>query len=166
MISNFDAVIFDLDGVITDTASVHCKAWKQTFDGVLKHHSGIEKTKHVPFDEEKDYLEFVDGKPRYDGVSSFLESRGIEIPYGETTDDGEQFTICGIGNRKNKIFNDILGEQGAHVFESTVEFIKELLQYDIKVAVASSSKNCMPILKKASLDHLFPFVLMELFRDS
>lgn len=156
MITNFDAVIFDLDGVITDTASVHCKAWKQTFDGVLKHHSGIEKTKYVPFDEEKDYLEFVDGKPRYDGVSSFLESRGIELPYGETSDDGEQFTICGIGNRKNKIFNDILGEQGAHVFESTVEFIKELLQYDIKVAVASSSKNCMPILKKAGLDHLFP----------
>ncbi len=155
MIANFDAVIFDLDGVITDTASIHCIAWKQTFDGVLKFHSKNNNEKYVPFDIEKDYLAYVDGKPRYDGVQSFFDSRGIEFPYGETTDDGDQFTVCGIGNRKNKYFNEILGEKGAKVFDSTVDFIKILIENDIKVGVASSSKNCMPILKKAGLEHLF-----------
>lgn len=155
MITNFDAVIFDLDGVITDTASIHCVAWKQTFDGVLKHHSKTNNKKFVPFDQSNDYLEFVDGKPRYDGVLSFLESRKIEFPYGDTNDDGNLLTICGIGNRKNLIFNDLLLEKGAQVFDSTIDFIKILIENDIKIGVASSSKNCMPILKKAGLDNLF-----------
>ncbi|MDD3741583.1 MAG: beta-phosphoglucomutase family hydrolase [Bacteroidales bacterium] len=155
MIANFDAVIFDLDGVITDTASIHCIAWKQTFDGVLKHHSKINNTKYISFDIEKDYFEYVDGKPRYDGVLSFLNSRGIEFPYGEISDSGDMFTICGIGNRKNQIFNDLLQSKGAEVFESTVTLIKQLIENDIKLAVASSSRNCMPILKKANLDKLF-----------
>jgi beta-phosphoglucomutase family hydrolase len=155
MIANFDAVIFDLDGVITDTASIHCVAWKQTFDGVLKHFSKNNNTKYIPFDLESDYLAYVDGKPRYDGVQSFFESRGIEFPYGENTDDGNQLTICGIGNRKNEYFNELLREKGAHVFQSTVDFIHKLIENDIKVGVASSSKNCMPILKKAGIDNLF-----------
>jgi beta-phosphoglucomutase family hydrolase len=155
MILNFDAVIFDLDGVITDTASIHSIAWKQTFDGVLKLHSKINNVEYIPFDIDKDYLCYVDGKPRYDGVKSFFESRNIYFPFGEITDSAENLTICGIGNRKNDTFNSILDEKGASVFESTVELIKTLIENDIKVGVASSSKNCMPILKKAKLDHLF-----------
>ncbi|HNQ67584.1 MAG TPA: beta-phosphoglucomutase family hydrolase [Bacteroidales bacterium] len=155
MIANFDAVIFDLDGVITDTASIHCIAWKQTFDGVLKHYSKLNNTKYISFDIDKDYFEYVDGKPRYDGVLSFLGSRGIEFPYGEISDSGDMFTICGIGNRKNEIFNDLLQTKGAEVFESTVTLIKKLIENDIKVGVASSSKNCKPILKKEGLDKLF-----------
>jgi len=151
MIANFDAVIFDLDGVITDTASVHCSAWKQTFDGVLKYHSKENNYKYVPFDLETDYLKYVDGKPRYDGVLSFFNSRNICFPYGEVSDSGELFTICGIGNRKNEIFNELLQKKGAVVFDTTVEFIKELIQNDIKLGVASSSKNCRAILKKAGL---------------
>lgn len=155
MFTNFDAVIFDLDGVITDTASIHCVAWKQTFDGVLKHHSNLYDKDYIPFDIENDYLKFVDGKPRYDGVQDFLESRNLIFPYGVTTDDSEMLTVCGIGNRKNETFNKILQEQGAQVFESTIELVNSLIENEIKVGVASSSRNCMPILKKAGIDHLF-----------
>lgn len=156
MALGFDAVIFDLDGVITDTASVHCSAWKQTFDEVLeKYYQEKNISDYKFFDPEKDYLLYVDGKPRYDGVQSFFESRGIEFPYGNLEDSPEELTICGIGNKKNVLFNKILQERGADVFESTVELIKQLKSQDIKIGVASSSKNCMAILKRAGLDHLF-----------
>lgn len=152
----FDAVIFDLDGVITDTASIHCQAWKETFDNVLVEYykkNNIEK--FDLFDSESDYRKYVDGKPRYDGVRSFLESRGINYPYGDVSDSPGILTICGIGNKKNELFNKILIERGADIFESTIELIKQLKSVDIKIGVASSSKNCMPILKRAGIDHLF-----------
>jgi beta-phosphoglucomutase family hydrolase len=155
MFLNFDAVIFDLDGVITDTASVHSRAWKQAFDGVLKHYSNLYDKKYITFDINRDYLKYVDGKPRYDGVESFFNSRNIIIPYGTPEDTSEMITICGIGNKKNEIFNNILEGEGAFVFESSINLINILLENDIKVAVASSSKNCIPILKSVKLDHLF-----------
>ena len=155
MIHDFEAVIFDLDGVITDTASIHSMAWKQTFDGVLKHHSNLYDKKYVAFDIKNDYLLYVDGKPRYDGVESFLNSRNIIFPYGCPEDKPEELTVCGIGNRKNELFNKLLDEKGAFVFESTIDFIKILIEHDIKIAVASSSKNCRSILKKAGLEHYF-----------
>ncbi len=155
MIHDFEAVIFDLDGVITDTASIHSMAWKQTFDGVLKHHSNLYDKKYIAFDIKNDYLLYVDGKPRYEGVESFLNSRNIIFPYGCPEDKPEQLTVCGIGNRKNELFNKLLDEKGAFVFETTVNFINTLIEHDIKIAVASSSKNCRHILKKAGLEHYF-----------
>lgn len=155
MIPNFDAVVFDLDGVITDTATIHSRAWKQTFDGVLKHYCNLYDKKYVAFDIENDYLKFVDGKPRYDGVESFLNSRKIILPYGNSEDTTDMWTVCGIGNKKNEIFNQILLDEGAYVFKSSLDLIHSLLENDIKVGVASSSKNCIPILKRAGIDNLF-----------
>ena len=155
MIQNFDAVIFDLDGVITDTAKIHSKAWKQTFDGVLKHYSKLYDKKYVTFDIQYDYLNYVDGKPRYDGVESFLNSRKIIVPYGNPKDSADVFSVCGIGNKKNEIFNKILKQEGAFIFKSTINLIQQLLENDIRVGVASSSKNCIPILEKAKIKDLF-----------
>ena len=152
---NFDGVIFDLDGVITKTALVHGSAWKRMFDNFLL---SREKNYGEPFKEfthSGDYLPYVDGKPRYKGVESFLESRGIDIPYGNPEDDAEMETVCGLGNSKNKLFNDALDSEGVEVYESTVKLIKELKNKGIRIGVASSSKNCKPVLESAGLLDLF-----------
>ena len=151
----FQSVIFDLDGVVTKTAKVHAHAWKKTFDEYL----GLrEKRDKEPFNEftyQYDYLNYVDGKPRYQGVNNFLESRGIHLPFGDPSDSTDKETICGIGNKKNKLFNELLQKEGAEVFESTIRLIKSLKENGIKIGVASSSKNCLPILKSVKLEHLF-----------
>ena len=152
---SFDAVIFDLDGVITRTAEVHAQAWKKIFDDYLRLR---EKRDGEPFREftlKADYLPYVDGKPRYNGVKSFLTSRGISIPMGDPTDSQDKETICGIGNRKNAVFRDIVENEGVAVYESTIDLIHELKKNDIRVGCASSSKNCELILKAAKIDHLF-----------
>ena len=147
----FDAVIFDLDGVITQTALVHSAAWKKMFDDYLKEREEKYGEPFIEFSHENDYLPFVDGKPRYKGVLSFLESRNINIPEGDPSDGSEMETICGIGNRKNIAFNAILEKDGVKVFDSTVELIHKLLQEGIHVGVASSSKNCKPVLEATGL---------------
>lgn len=148
---NFDAVIFDLDGVITKTAIVHGASWAKMFNDYLKYREEKHNEPFVEFTHEKDYLPYVDGKPRYKGVQSFLESRGINIPYGDPSDSPEKETVCGLGNRKNTTFNEILKRDGVQVYESTVALINELLEAGIKVGVASSSKNCKPVLETAGL---------------
>ncbi|MBK7028256.1 MAG: HAD hydrolase-like protein [Bacteroidales bacterium] len=148
---NFDAVIFDLDGVITQTALVHSRAWKKMFDEYLQER---EKKFGEPFSEfrsKEDYLPYVDGKPRYEGVKSFLLSRGIEIPFGTPDDKPESETVCGLGNRKNIAFNEVLDREGVKVYESTVKLIHELKAADIRIGVASSSKNCFAVLQAAGL---------------
>ncbi len=147
----FDAVIFDLDGVITDTASVHSTAWTEMFDNYLNYRSGKYGEQHRPFDHEKDYLPYVDGKPRYKGVESFLESRDIELPYGDPSDPPDKETICGLGNRKNQQFNEILRRDGVKMYDSTVALLHELGKHHIKIGVASSSKNCKLVLETAGL---------------
>ncbi len=149
----FDAVIFDLDGVITQTATVHSRAWKKMFDEYLK--ARAEKTGE-PFREftQEDYLAYVDGKPRYDGVKSFLESRGIQLPMGTPEDAPDKETICGLGNKKNEDFNEVLRNEGVEVYPSTVEFMKSLKEAGIHIGVASSSKNCEAVLKAAKLEYL------------
>ena len=151
----FDAVVFDLDGVITQTALVHAAAWKKMFDEYL---SSREKRFDEPFREfthAGDYLPYVDGKPRYKGVQSFLESRGIDIPFGDPSDDPEKETVCGLGNRKNIMFNKVLDEEGVEVYESSVEMLQGLKEAGVRIGVASSSKNCKPVLEKAGLLHFF-----------
>ena len=149
----FDAVIFDLDGVITKTATVHSHAWKKMFDDYLKLR---EKEHGEVFKEftQDDYLTFVDGKPRYDGVKSFLESRGINLPFGTPDDPAEMETVCGLGNKKNVAFNEVLSREGVEVYPSTVALMQALKEAGIRVGVASSSKNCELVLKAARLEHL------------
>ncbi len=151
---NFDAVIFDMDGVVTKTASVHSLAWKRMFDEYLRER---ETKYNEPFHEftRTDYLSFVDGRPRYDGVRAFLQSRGINIPLGIPEDDVEIETVCGLGDRKNDLFNKIVEEEGVEVYDSTTELVKELVKRGIKVGVATSSKNCELILKRAGIINLF-----------
>ncbi|MFQ5539100.1 MAG: HAD family hydrolase [Candidatus Binatia bacterium] len=152
---NFDAVIFDLDGVVTDTAKVHASAWKVLFDTYLRLRESRAKEPFSPFDKESDYLTYIDGKPRYEGIRSFLESRGIVIPYGQPSDGSDQETICGLGNKKNKLFTEILQRDGVEVFRSTLELIRELKSHGVKAAIVSSSKNCQAVLKIAGIEDLF-----------
>ncbi|MBN1340178.1 MAG: beta-phosphoglucomutase family hydrolase [Bacteroidales bacterium] len=155
----FDAVIFDLDGVITKTALVHSAAWKKMFDEYLLFREKKYGEKFIAFTHEHDYLTFVDGKPRYNGVKSFLESRGIEIPFGDPADDPSLETVCGLGNRKNRAFNEVLLKDGVEVYESTVSLIKLLKENGIRVGVASSSKNCTAVLEKAGLSYLIETIV-------
>ena len=152
---SFEAVIFDLDGVITKTAKVHSRAWKKMFDDYLKLREVKYGEKFIEFIHERDYLPFVDGKPRYEGVESFLVSRGINLDFGSPSDSRDTESVCGLGNRKNSNFNEILDKDGVEVFESTVEIIKELKKKNIKIGVASSSKNCKAVLEAAGLIDLF-----------
>ncbi len=151
----FSAVIFDLDGVVTKTANIHAHSWKSVFDQYLKLREQRDGEPFKEFTHNEDYLPFVDGKPRYKGVKSFLESRGINIPFGEASDSPDKETICGIGNKKNDLFRKFLMAEGAEVFTSTVDFINNLKRAGIRVGVASSSKNCKLILESAGLMDLF-----------
>lgn len=152
---NFDAVIFDLDGVITKTALVHSAAWKKMFDEFLKDWHLRKGEDFTEFSHESDYLPYVDGKPRYKGVESFLQSRGINLPFGNPDDSTEDETVCGLGNRKNLAFNEVLDSEGVEVYPSTVQLIHNLIAHKIHVGVASSSKNCKVVLEKAGLIDLF-----------
>jgi len=151
----FKSVIFDLDGVVTSTALVHAAAWKETFDEYLRLREKRDKEPFREFSRQDDYLPFVDGKPRYQGVKSFLESRGIHLDFGDPSDPPDRETICGIGNRKNIKFNQILKEKGAQVYPSTVELIKKLKAAGIRIGVASSSKNCKAVLEVCGIEDLF-----------
>jgi len=151
----FEAVIFDLDGVITKTAQLHNLAWEETFNKYLRYRENHYGESHRPFDYKEDYLKYIDGKPRYDGVAAFLKSKNINLPRGSAADSSQAETICGLGNRKNEIFRQIIKKQGVEVFPGTLSLIKSLRAEGIKLAVASSSKNCRLILEAAGLQELF-----------
>ena len=151
---SFEAVVFDLDGVVTQTAKTHAAAWKQAFDEHLRTRQERDGEDLTEFTTD-DYLQYVDGKPRYEGVKSFLESRSIFLGYGAPEDTPDRETVCGIGNRKNLKFNEVLEVDGAEIYESTVSFIKELKAAGIHVGVASSSKNCESVLRSAGILDLF-----------
>jgi trehalose 6-phosphate phosphatase len=148
------AFIFDLDGVLTETARQHSKAWKRMFDEYLRGRSKKTNSKFEPF-RDSDYREYVDGKPRCDGVRDFLKSRNISLPEGNQDDPPERETICGLGNRKDNYFHDILDKEGATVYQSSIDFIRALREKGIKSAVISSSKNCERILKATHIENLF-----------
>lgn len=152
---SFKAVIFDLDGVITKTALVHSSAWTRMFNDYLVYRGKEYNEKHEEFTHERDYLPFVDGKPRYKGVADFLKSREIEIPFGLPGDSAGMETVCGLGNRKNEYFNFILESEGVEVYESTISLIHELNSNEIKIGVASSSANCRKVLERAGILNLF-----------
>lgn len=147
--------IFDLDGVVTDTAQAHASAWKALFDEYLSKRHNSHGEPFIEFGINTDYLDYVDGKPRYEGVRAFLDSRNIQLPFGDPTDGPDQETICGLGNKKNYLFKKVIEEKGVKVYKTSVQWIHQLKSQGIKVAMATSSKNGPLILKKAGLDNLF-----------
>jgi beta-phosphoglucomutase family hydrolase len=150
-----EAVIFDLDGVVTRTAEVHAEAWQQLFDGYLAVRARRLGEPFRPFDRSSDYRRFVDGKPRYEGVASFLESRGIELPFGSPEDPEESETVCGLGNRKNRYFRETLARGGVDAYPTTLELIAALRGRGVRTAVVSSSRNCAAVLEAAGIEGLF-----------
>lgn len=151
----YEAWLFDLDGVITDTASVHAAAWKETFDGYLKVVSERQERSYEPFKIDPDYYRYVDGKPRYAGVDSFLRSRGLIVDWGDSSDPPSRETVCGIGNRKNVLFNEVLRLRGVEVFESSVALVQKLRTRGKRVAVVTSSKNSDAVLRAGGIQNLF-----------
>jgi len=153
--SKYEAVIFDLDGVVTKTAEIHAAAWKALFNRYLTERGTRLGEAYRKFDEGADYRRYVDGKPRYDGVKSFLASRNIELPYGDPGDAPDTETICGLGNRKNVLFHDLLKRVGVDVYPSTINLIKSLQVQNFKTAIVSSSKNCTAVLEAAGITQMF-----------
>ena len=146
------ACLFDLDGVLTDTASVHTKAWKAMFDGFLSHRAESTGERFVPFDPVKDYREYVDGKKREDGVRSFLASRDIELPDGDPDDPADADTIYGLGNRKNDAFQKTLHDEGVKVFDGSRRYLEAAEKAGLAIAVVSSSANTQEVLEVTGLD--------------
>lgn len=146
------AVLFDLDGVLTDTASVHRKAWKKMFDAFLQEHAQRSGEPFRPFDIDADYLNYVDGKKREDGVRSFLASRGIELPEGGPDDDPGAETVHGLGNRKNELFHRTLRDDGVKVFDGSRRYLEAAAEAGLGRAVVSSSANTREVLEVTGLD--------------
>lgn len=149
----YEGVIFDLDGVLTPTADVHERAWGNLFRDYFTEH-GI-----TPEYNQDDYYTHLDGKPRYDAVSSLLSARGVSLPYGATTDSVDADTICGLGNRKNVVFSQILETEGVAPYPGSLALVHWLIAHDIRVAVASSSRNAVPVLTAAGIADLFETVV-------
>jgi beta-phosphoglucomutase family hydrolase len=147
--NEFDAVLYDLDGVLTPTALVHMRAWQAMFDAYLAEHHPDQP----PYTDE-DYFQWVDGKPRYAGVRSFLDSRGIDLPDGDPADDPDALTVCGLGNRKNAMFESILATEGVSAYPGSRALVESLAARGLKQAVVSSSRNAPDVLTAATLiDH-------------
>jgi beta-phosphoglucomutase family hydrolase len=151
----YDAVLLDLDGVITDTANLHAACWKQMFDEYLQKRATQGGEAFRPFDLATDYRLYVDGKPRFDGVRDFLTSRGIQLPEGSPDDPPQAETVGGLGNRKNNLINKIIEDAGVEPYEGSVKLIHQLRHRGFKIAVVTSSENCEAVLRAAKLDTFF-----------
>src|SRR4051812_35544179 len=153
--ANIRACLFDLDGVLTQTAKVHAAAWKETFDEFLSSRAQSSGDEFVPFDAVDDYDEYVDGKPRADGTASFLESRGIELPAGTPDDPPDAQTVNGLGNRKNEILQRRIRQDGVEVYPGSVRFVEAVRAMGLRTAVVSSSANTEQVLDVTGIAHLF-----------
>jgi len=151
----FDAVLFDLDGVLTATANVHAICWKKMFDEYLQNRASRTSQPFQPFEIATDYRFYVDGKPRFDGVRDFLRSRGIELPEGTPADSPQTETVCGLGNHKNEMINAVIDSNGVEVYEGSVALVRRIRKEGIEVAVVTSSQNCDVVLKAAGIGNLF-----------
>lgn len=149
------ALIFDLDGVITQTARVHANAWKRMFDAYLLQRGQREGKVYEPLSIATDYRRYIDGIPRYDGVRNFLASRSIKLSDGTSADEAGTETVAGLGNLKNTYFQELLQEGGVEVYADTVSFVKKMRQQGLRTAVISASRNCQAILAAAGLEELF-----------
>ncbi|MBO0681704.1 MAG: beta-phosphoglucomutase family hydrolase [Candidatus Dormibacteraeota bacterium] len=153
------ACLFDLDGVLTQTAKLHAAAWKQMFDDFLRRRAERTGEPFVPFDEVTDYDQYVDGKPRYDGVRSFLASRGVELPQGQPSDPPDAETVDGLGNRKNDLVLDLIRTRGVEPYPGSVRYVHAARDAGLRRAVVSSSANCRDVLAAARMDDLFDGVV-------
>ncbi len=151
--------LFDLDGVLTQTARVHAEAWKQTFDEYLRRRAEQRGEQFVAFDQNRDYNQYVDGKPSYDGVRSFLGSRGIELPQGTPEDPPSADTIDGLGNRKNELVLRLINERGVEPYQGSVRYVKAAREAGIRYAVVSSSTNTRDVLTAAKIADLFEVII-------
>ena len=150
--SLYKAVLFDLDGVLTDTARVHSTAWKATFDRFL---AELHPHQH-PFTIEGDYLTHVDGRPRYRGVEAFLRSRDLELPWGSPQDSPSWTTVCGIGNHKNRLVAELIAREGVSVYPGSKALLDYLIEQGMPIAIVTSSANAGLVLGGAGLGELFP----------
>jgi len=155
----FDAVLFDLDGVITDTARMHAACWKVMFNTYLKRRAETSGEKYIPFEIETDYLNYVDGKPRYDGVRDFLASRNIALDEGTPGSRATEESVCGLGNRKNELVNLRIQMHGIKIFQSSLDFVEYIISSGIKTAIVSSSANSRTVLEAAGIIDLFPVIV-------
>ncbi|MET8246417.1 beta-phosphoglucomutase family hydrolase [Streptomyces sp. NPDC005202] len=146
------ACLFDLDGVVTKTAVVHAAAWKETFDAFLREREG---ENFQPFDAVTDYHEYVDGRPRADGVRTFLASRGIELPEGNPDDPPEARTVHGVGNRKNELVLQKIRTEGVEAYDGTLRYIEAVRAKGLRTAIVSSSDNTREVLRAIDAEHLF-----------
>lgn len=158
-LAGYAAVIFDLDGVVTDTATVHAAAWKAVFDEVLRRRAAASGALLTPFDADRDYRRHVDGRDRYDGVAAFLSSRAIELPRGTPDDPPERETVCGVGNRKDVAFRRHLDEHGVDAFPSTIALLHALRGAGVPAALFSASRNARPVLRAAAAEELFDAIV-------
>ena len=154
-LSQFKALLFDLDGVVTRTATIHAAAWKQLFDDFLERRARDERTGYASLEIATDYVRHVDGRQRYDGVDSFLRGRGIELPWGDPSDRPGTNTVCALGNAKNRHFNEQLERHTVEVFDDTVALIRTARTRGARIAIVSASENCRAILERAGLIELF-----------
>lgn len=151
----YDAVLFDLDGVVTTTEKIHCACWKRTFDEFLRDRASKRGEDFIPFSETDDYLEHVDGKPRYEGVRGFLLSRGIELPEGNRDSPPGERSVFGLGNRKNQLFTETLGKESPGIYETSVALARRLKEAGFRLGVVSSSRNCRRVMAAAGIENLF-----------
>jgi beta-phosphoglucomutase family hydrolase len=149
------ACLFDLDGVLTETATLHAAAWKAMFDGYLRRRAARTGEEFVAFDADADYDQYVDGKPRYDGVRSFLASRGIELGEGKPSDPPDVETVCGLGNKKNELVLRLMRERGVSAYEGSVRYLEAVRKASLRSAVVSSSANARDVLIASGIDHFF-----------
>jgi beta-phosphoglucomutase family hydrolase len=148
----FDAVLFDLDGVLTDTAAVHAACWKRMFDAFLRERAEQEKAAFRPFEIDVDYRRYVDGKLRYDGVRSFLESRDIHLPVGDPDDAPSHATIAGLGNLKDRMVKEVLAAGSVDVFEGSLAFLRHLRRAGFQTGVVSASRNAQAVLRCVGIE--------------
>ena len=149
------ACLFDLDGVLTKTATVHAAAWKQMFDEFLARHAEETKTAFVPFDAHRDYDEYVDGKPRLDGTRDFLASRHIDLPEGDESDPPGSPTIHGLSNRKNDLVLERIRTDGVQTYPGSVDYVRKVRAAGLKTAVVSSSANTVDVLETTGMTDCF-----------
>lgn len=158
-LDGYRAVLFDLDGVLTDTASIHSDCWKQMFDAYLRERADRTGEPFVEFDIAGDYHRYVDGKPRYDGVRSFLASRNIELPDGDPSDPPGTNTVCALGNSKNVLINEVLARDGVEPYPGSMRLLDQLGAAGVRMAVVSSSKNAPTVLAAAGITERFETVV-------
>ena len=153
--TTYEAVLFDLDGVLTATAALHARAWKRMFDDFLAARASRSGAAFAPFELPGDYALHVDGLPRYDGVRGFLSARRIALPDGAPADPPNRETVCGLGNRKQRLFSELLASEGVDAYPGSVAVVRHVRAAGVRTGVVSSSRTCAAILAAAGLSELF-----------